>query len=224
MTRDQFALFIRETGYRTDADKKGEAWIFNKDGKWKETSGHNWENPGYSQTGPHPVAAVSWNDAKAFINWLSKKSDQTFALPTEAQWEYAARGGTTGMRLWGRDDENACSYANIADKGNNWNNAFPCSDGYEFTAPVGSFRSNPFGLYDMLGNLWEWCEDVYDKNGYSKHAGKNPVITSGGSSRVIRGGSWDIAPRGGRAALRGWYDPNLASSYIGFRLCAPRVR
>ncbi len=108
VTRDQFALFIRETGYRTDADKKGKAWIFNKDTDWtwKETSGHNWKNPGYSQSGTHPVTAVSWNDAKAFIKWLSKKSNQTFALPTEAQWEYAARGGTTGMRFWGRDDEN----------------------------------------------------------------------------------------------------------------------
>ncbi|NWH06575.1 SUMF1/EgtB/PvdO family nonheme iron enzyme [Desulfobacter latus] len=226
VTRDQFALFIRETGYRTDADKKGKAWIYNKetDWTWKEKSGHNWKNPGYSQSGTHPAATVSWNDAKAFIKWLSKKSDQTFALPTEAQWEYAARGGITDMRFWGREDKNACTYANIADKGSNWSNAFPCSDGYKFTAPTGSFRSNPFGLYDMLGNLWEWCEDVYDKKAYSKHAGKNPVITSGASSRVLRGGGWGNDPRVVRAANRYWGVPGSAFSSVGFRVCAPRVR
>jgi formylglycine-generating enzyme required for sulfatase activity len=225
VNRGQFAQFIRETGYRTDADKKGTAWINNKDTdwKWKEMSGYNWEKAGYYQEDTHPAVCVSWNDAKAFIKWLSVKTDQNFALPTEAQWEYAARGGTDFMRFWGPNDSEACKYANVADK-ENWNPSFPCNDGYKFTAPVDTFRANPFGLYDMLGNVWEWCEDIYDKNAYSKHSRNNPLITSGGSSRVIRGGSWSNDPWSVRAANRSGGTADSRSNGLGFRLCLSRVR
>jgi len=226
VTRGQFRHFIKETGYRTDADKKGKAYILNKetDWKYKEMPGYNWEKTGYSQDDSHPVACVSWNDARAFIKWLSKKTGQNFSLPSEAQWEYAARGGTDFMRFWGTNDADACKYANVADKGSNWNLSFPCSDGYEFTSPVGNYKPNPFGLNDMLGNVWEWCEDVYDKNAYSKHDRNNPVVTSGGSSRVYRGGSWRNTPRNVRAAHRSRVPAVNRHSYLGFRLCLSRVR
>jgi len=225
VTKGQFRQFINQTGYKTDADKKGKAYISNKetDWKWKELPGYNWEKTGYSQDDAHPVVCVSWNDAKEFIKWLSTKTGQNFALPTEAQWAYAARGGTDFMRFWGTNVAEACKYANVADK-DNWNSSFPCSDGYQYTSPVGTFRVNPFGLYDMLGNVWEWCEDVYDKNAYSKHDRNNPVITSGGDSRVIRGGSWNSGPRDVRAANRVRDSADIRFSYIGFRLCLSRVR
>jgi formylglycine-generating enzyme required for sulfatase activity len=221
VTRGQFRKFVRDTGHRTDADKKGKAWIFNKDTswKWKEMPGYNWEKTGYSQNDDHPVACVSWNDAKAFIQWLNSKTGDRFALPSEAQWEYGARAGTDYMRFWGTNDSDACTYANAAGKGGkiNWSKPFPCNDGYDFTSPAGAYRPNPFGLYDMLGNVWEWCEDVYEKNAYSKHPRNNPLVTSGGSNRVDRGGSWFNNPRSLRCAYR--VDrAGDTGSYLGFRL------
>ncbi len=202
VTLGQFRKFVKARRYKTDAEKKGNAWILNKSTgwQWKETAGHNWMDPGFNQTDTHPVVTVSWNDAKAFAGWLSQRSGRTITLPTEAQWEYAARAGTTSMRFWG--DNNACLYVNAADQtafpgdsGQKWSKRFECNDDYFFTAPVGSFRPNAFGLYDMLGNVWEWCEDVYDKNAYDKHLRNNPVITSGSSRRVDRGGSWGPLPQ-----------------------------
>ena len=226
VTRGQFRRFIQQTGYKTDADKKGTAWISNKETewKWKEMPGYNWEKTGYSQTDSHPVSCVSWNDAKAFAGWLSRKTGKKFALPAEAQWEYAARAGTNTMRFWGDTDSDACKYANAADKGSGWNNSFPCNDAYRFTAPAGTFKANPFDLYDMLGNVWEWCEDVYDVNGYSKHSRNNPLVTSGGSSRVLRGGSWLYNPRYVRAAFRSRDSADFRNDNLGFRLCLSRVR
>ncbi|SDU57107.1 SUMF1/EgtB/PvdO family nonheme iron enzyme [Desulfobacula phenolica] len=220
VTRGQFKQFVKETGYRTDADKKGKAWIKNKHTNWiwKEEIGYNWKKPGFSQTDIHPVVCVSWNDAKVFINWLNQKSEQKFSLPTEAQWEYAARGGTKSMRFWGDSDSQACNYANVADKGSGWDPSFACSDGYQFTAPVGTYLPNPFGLFDMLGNAWEWCEDVYDKNAYSKHDHNNPFITSGSAFRVDRGGSWDYLPKFLRAAYRRRDLTDYRDSFLGFRL------
>ncbi len=232
VTRGQFRQFVTADGYRTDADKKGKAWIFNKstEWKWKEVEGHNWQNTGYDQTDAHPVATVSWNDAKAFAKWLSRRSGQTFGLPTEAQWEYAARAGTTSMRFWGNDDGSACAYANVADKtafpgdpGRKWNTRFECNDGFFFTAPVGSFKPNPYGLYDMLGNVWEWCEDGYDSNAYTRHSTKNPVITSG-TLRVFRGGGWSYDPGRVRAARRSGVSADSRGASLGFRLCLPQVR
>ena len=114
------------------------------------------------------------------LNGFPRNARKTIQLPTEAQWEYAARGGVEAMRFWGADESDACQYANAADKGSNWKTSFPCSDGYEFTAPVGNYKPNPLGLYDMLGNVWEWCADWYGN--YSSSPEKNrrdlPVVVS----------------------------------------------
>ncbi len=250
VTRGQFRKFIEETGYRTDADKEGKVWMKNKDtkGKWKAMPGYNWEKTGFSQNDLHPVACVSWNDAQNFIKWLNNKTGFTFALPSEAQWEYAARAGTSTIRFWGTNDSDACTYANVADKGSGWRSLFPCNDGYKFTAPVGKFKPNAFGLYDMLGNLWEWCGDVYDSDAYSKHSRKNPLVTSTGNSRVLnqihpliareykhletstvnprvlRGGSWIHYPVMMRAANRHGYPARHRGVALGFRLSRPLVR
>jgi formylglycine-generating enzyme len=176
-----------------------------------------------------PAVYVSWDDAKAFAKWLSEKSGQHFSLPTEAQWEYAARAGTKTERYWGDNPDEACKYANVYDEAGkkkfnfDWT-VHKCNDGYAATAPVGSFKPNNFGLYDMLGNVWEWCEDVYDSDAYKKHERNNPVITSGSTVRVIRGGSWDDHPRNVRAAFRDRNEPDDRSCYVGFRLCLSQVR
>jgi formylglycine-generating enzyme len=169
-----------------------------------------------------PAVYVSWNDAKAFAKWLSRKSGKKFSLPTEAQWEYAARAGTKTERFWGDDPDDACKYANVRDQTIknkwDWSNIHNCNDGYALTAPVGSFKPNNFGLYDMLGNVWEWCEDVYDGKAYKKHERNDPLITSGGVGRVLRGGSWIHDGRGCRSAYRIWGHPADRYRTLGFRL------
>ena len=160
----------------------------------------------------YPVVGVSWDNAKAFAQWMSGKTGKTFRLPSEAQWEYASRGGKTTARFWGNNPADACRYANVDD------GSHKCSDGYKYTSPVGSFQPNPFGLFDMLGNVREWVEDVYIADIYGRPDKKNPMYTGGGSNRVIRGGSWSDVPDHVRCALRGNTVPADRRYYIGFRL------
>lgn len=172
-----------------------------------------------------PVVYVSWDDAKAFAKWLTRQNNgkYKFRLPTEAEWEYAARAGTQTARFWGDDPDDACRYANVHDLTSkrinkfNWKN-HNCDDGYTVTAPVGSFQLNGFGLYDMIGNVWEWCEDIYSKNAYSNHSRNNPKNTRGGSLRVLRGGSWFISAGYCRSANRRYFAPGYRYGYLGFRL------
>ena len=172
-----------------------------------------------------PVINVSWEDAVAFAKWLSAKSTKTFRLPTEAEWEYACRAGTTTARFWGEGESLACRYANVNDltskKVNkfSWAN-FSCDDGYVVTAPVGSFRANGFGLHDMLGNVWEWCSDWYDKDYYKNSLIRNPQGASSSSLRVIRGGCWGSNPWGVRSAIRYRDSPGIRDYDLGFRLVA----
>lgn len=227
VTRGQFSRFITATKYKTDAEKEGSSWGY-KDGSWDDVKGYSWKNSGFEQNDSHPVISVSWNDAKAMAKWMSKNSKYTFKLPTEAEWEYACRAGTQTSRFWGDDPDQACKYANVADKSakkqfSDWS-IHNCTDGYVFTAPVGKFLDNPFQLSDMLGNVWEWCEDAYSNDAYKKHRSKNPVISSGnsGAGRVIRGGGWDINPRSLRSANRNNYSPGYRYYHIGFRLLRTR--
>ena len=155
-----------------------------------------------------PAVYVSQNDAKVFAKWLSEqnKGRYRFRLPTEAEWEYACRAQTRMARYWGADPDKACEYGNVADltakrEWSYWevNN---CDDGYVVTAPVASFKPNAFGLYDMLGNVFEWSEDTYSQDAYRNHQRNNPIFTGGGSYGVIRGGCWYSWPAGVRCAGR----------------------
>ena len=177
-----------------------------------------------------PAVYVSFKSAKKFIKWLNKKTSQKFALPTEAQWEYACRAGTKTICFWGNNEKDACQYANVYDRkakskfNFKWKH-HSCTDGYAGSAPVGSFQPNNFGLYDMLGNVWEWCEDIYDENAYSKHTtANNPLITSGSEERVVRGGGWGDYYAFIRSASRLRGTPNDTYYDIGFRLCSARIR
>jgi formylglycine-generating enzyme required for sulfatase activity len=173
-----------------------------------------------------PVVYMSWHDAKAFAKWLNEQNHKRyhFRLPTEAEWEYACRAETTTAQYWGDDPNKACEYANVGDltaerEWSYWevNN---CEDGYEVTAPVGSFTPNAFGLYDMLGNVFEWNEDIYGKDAYRNHQRNNPVFTGDGSYRVIRGGCWYSWPAGVRCAGRSDHPPDGRDRdyFLGFRL------
>ncbi len=178
-----------------------------------------------------PVINVSWQDAKDYAAWLSEKTSKQFRLPTEAEWEYAARAGTVTPRPWKGGLETACDYANVLDSKNvdalkraghsiTWAN-FPCEDPYAFTAPVGDFKPNAFGLHDMLGNVWEWVEDcAHDNYEGAPIDGAAWEVAQGGECgpRVIRGGSWLSGPVYLRSALRYWNDPGDRSTDLGFRL------
>ncbi len=171
-----------------------------------------------------PVVYTSWEDARGFAVWLSSKyQDRTFRLPTEAEWEKGCRAGTDTPRFWGWDSDEACHYANVHDRGAEKENHFgwpphDCDDGFVVTAPVGSLAPNPAGLYDMLGNVWEWTEDVFRADGYKNHRRENPVITDGGTTRVRRGGCWNNEDGGIRCGNRSDREANRQNNRDGFRL------
>ncbi len=172
-----------------------------------------------------PVVRVSWEAANRFARWLTAGSDgrRRFRLPTEAEWEYACRAGTSTSRFWGEDLSRACRYANVYDAAGSKAFGFPwphhpCDDGRPATAPVGRFAPNPFGLADMLGNVWEWCVDVYSPGAYRRHRRVDPVFSGPGVSRVARGGGWSDEPVHVRATHRDGYWAAFEGPYLGFRL------
>ena len=160
--------------------------------------------------GRRPVINVSWNDARAFAKWLSRKTGCTFRLPTEAEWEYACRSGGKKVKYATSTGDLSHDLANYYSRGG--------KDRWEYTSPVGSFPSNPLGLYDMSGNVWEWCEDVYDESYYSRSPRNNPQGPSSGGYRVLRGGSWYDLARNMRCANRYWDWPDYHNYSDGFRL------
>jgi formylglycine-generating enzyme required for sulfatase activity len=221
VTVAQFRRFVEETEYRTDADKDPRCVA---SVPWQEMFGSrpakpSWRNPGFDQADDHPVVMVSWRDAMALCQWLSSKEGQAYRLPTEAEWEYACRAGTA-TRYWsGENDWTLCSAANVCGRTYPFDAAsVSWDDGYAFTSPSGSFASNAFGLFDMHGNVWEWCSDWYDREYYRKSPGKDPQGPSSGDCRVIRGGSFGSFPVCARSANRGSYDPHVAMPENGFRV------
>lgn len=170
-----------------------------------------------------PVVNVSWFDAEAFTKWMSQMTGIKYRLPTEAEWEYAARGGTKTSRFWGDNPNDACAYANVADKSAKTyfldiNEIHDCDDGYKSASPVGRFKTNGFGLYDMLGNVWEWVLDWYEEDYYTKSPRKNPKGPHTGETKVIRGGSWFNEPTFVRLSIRDAVDPSVKDFNIGFRI------
>ena len=164
---------------------------------------------GFEQTDEHPVVNVSWNDAVAFCKWLNRKEGKTYRLPTEAEWEYACRAGTTTRYYSGDDPETLAKVGNVADaalkaKFPDWQYTIKANDGYVFTAPVGKFTPNAFGLYDMHGNAWQWCTDWYGAEYYARSPIDDPTGPDSGAVHVLRGGSWFVRPFFSRSATRYW--------------------
>lgn len=226
VTVDQFAAFVKDSGYKTDAEKIGHAFAIEiKDGRLTEdvVFDCSWRNPGFEQKGDHPVVEVSWNDATAFCDWLSKKSGKTVGLPTEAQWEYACRAGTKTVYPWGDNPNDGKGWANCADQSLKQKllnmpekTCFSWDDGIVFTSPVGSFKPNAFGLYDMVGNVWQWCQDRNAVD-YDKGPATDPTGAATGVYRILRGGSWAESPWYCRSAFRNCYRSESGYFDFGFR-------
>jgi formylglycine-generating enzyme required for sulfatase activity len=233
ITRGQFAAFVKATGHvmtggcytpgslddlLSDLDPKA-----------------SWLNPGFQQTDEHPVVCVSWNDAQAFAKWLSDKSGQQYRLASEPEWEVAARGGTVTAFFWGRLAEQGCDYhnggdLNLGEKWPKWaertegarqsgepNSVLvQCNDGHAFTSKAKSFRPNPFGLFDMTGNVWEWVMNCGDVQGSIPNDPKAAAPAC--ERRRTRGGSWDDWPVDLRSAVRKRLEPSFRRNDTGFRL------
>ena len=228
VTVGQFRNFVEATGYRTDAEKnvgKSGCYSFGSDGKWDWRSGRYWANPGFTQGDDQPVVCLSWNDAREYARWLSGRTGQEYRLPSEAEWEYAARAETRGSRPWGEDPDQACRYANVADRtaqsevpgGSGWT-IHNCRDGHAYTAPVGRFDASGFGLHDMIGNVLEWTQDCY-QDSYAGAPSDGSARESGDCGRrVLRGGSWLYTPQIARSAYRFRFEAANRYDYSGLRL------
>jgi formylglycine-generating enzyme len=231
VTVGQFREFVNGTGYETEAERDEQGGKgYNAGTKQREEGKRfSWRNTGWTQSDEHPVVNVSWNDATKFCEWLSAKEGRSYRLPTEAEWEYACRGGTQ-THFWAGDSAGAMKGAgNMQDRqieekypsaDLRRNPRFPFDDGEPFTARVGQYRSNAFGLADMLGNAAEWCADDYDSAVYRRRTGTSidPLNSADGPSRVFRGGGWFSQVGECRSASRSANVPWYPGFILGFRL------
>jgi formylglycine-generating enzyme required for sulfatase activity len=229
VTRRQFGAFVKDTGYQTEPEKDGQGgWGYEEDARKIEgrKTNYTWKSIGFVQTDEHPVVNVTWNDANAFCNWLAQRTRKVVRLPTEAEWEYACRAGSATRFYSGDDAEMLIKVGNLADgtakkKFPDWDSTIAQEDGYVFTSPVGKFRANRFGLHDMHGNAWEWCQDWYGP--YGGLSGKDPVradsIKDQKNYRVMRGGGFGKrTPRAVSAARRVGGAPSSRDLDLGFRI------
>ena len=215
VTRGQFQQFVKDSAYKTDAETGDKPWGWGWDPEkgFDVNEKYSWRNAGFQQTDEHPVVNVSWNDAVAFCKWLSRKKGKTYRLPTEAEWEYACRAGTTTRYYTGDDPKTLAKAANVADA-----TAKAKSPNRKFTMPVGQFKPNAFGLYDMHGNAWQWCADRYADDYYGKSPADDPTGPDVGDARVHRGGSWGDSPVVARSAVRVRTPPDFRIYFTGFRV------
>ena len=235
VTVGQFRQFVQASGYVPESVRDGSgAYGFNPRYDPSRTQRgdlfegrdprYSWQNPGFAQTDAHPVVNVTWNDAVAMARWLSEREGVTYRLPTEAEWEYAARAGSRTRYPGGDDPQVLLRSANTFDSETalrwpRWRDqAGHGSDGHAFTAPVGSYAPNAFGLYDMIGNVWEWCADWYGEDYYRRSPTDDPAGPASGKVRVRRGGSWHTWPLYARVAFRNWNTPETRYVLLGFRL------
>ncbi len=209
VTVAEFGRFVDETGYSAGSSCR----------TYDSGADRDWRNPGFRQSGRHPVACVSWNDAQAYAAWLSRKTGEEYRLPSESQWEYAARAGTSAARPWGEGESGQCRHANGADESAKenypWVRVASCRDGHERTAPVGSFGANGWGLHDMLGNVWEWTEDCWNDSYAGAPSDGSAWEFGNCARRVLRGGSWTTILR---AADRVWSTAGFRNFRYGFRV------
>ena len=197
VTVGEFREFVNITGYKTEAETTGGCFLSKKAGVKRKEGEVTWRTPGFFQTEKDPVVCVSWNDALGYIEWKGRKDQKKYRLPTEAEWEYAARGGERGERWSGTNLESELGeYAWFA------------SNSLGKTHPVGEKRPNQAGLYDMTGNVWQWVRDGRE----------NPKGPPGGRFKVSRGGDWDNIPDNIQATVRWGVLNGEGDNRIGFRL------
>ena len=211
VTREEFEAFVTDSGYKTD----GGCYVWTGS-TWNNDSAKSWSSPGFTQTGEHPVVCVNWNDAKAYVAWLAKKSGKEYRLLSEAEREYAARAGTETPFWWG---------SSITPEQANYDGGVePYKGGgrkgeyRQKTLPVKSFKPNAWGLYQVHGNVWDWVEDCWNAN-YDSAPKDSQTRTAGDCKyRVLRGGAWYNYASGLRAASRHLDAPATHKSGIGFRV------
>ena len=231
VTKSQFAAFIQETAYRTDADnnaggtKACYAYKGGSDFGWQ--AGTGWNYPGFKQADNEPVVCVSANDVVAYIRWLNSKTGKKYRLPSEAEWEYAARAGSTNSPWhFGSNEAGLCVYANVIDRESakvfQESKFADCADGATFTAAVGSYQPNGFGLYDMHGNVWEWTADCWNENYEGAPLDGSAWRSGDCEKQVLRGGSWIYNPRQLRVTYRNGGKMVFRGSSHGFRLARDR--
>jgi len=253
VTVGQFRRFAEATGYRSTVPNSGGAMVHVPDErpgvlKFEQVAEADWKNPGFDQADTHPVVAVSWRDASAFCDWISKQEGRIYRLPTESEWEYACRAGTQTAYSTGSDPAEVVRVGNLADAA--FAEVYPDAtarqrildvakrhrDGFLFTAPVANFDANRWGLHDMHGNVWEWTADIYLEKEYQRRlkeeavkeqdrkvvidptGPKNTDAQAIGDWRVVRGGSWMLGPIGARSSIRAYWDAEGGANYIGFRV------
>lgn len=174
--------------------------------------------------GRRPVIYVNWYEVQQYLEWLRRQTGRAYRLPSEAEWEYAARAGSTTSRWWGESPADACLHANVADRSGNaayrghWESVHPCDDGEPHTAPVGRYRANAFGLHDMLGNVEEWLADCWNESYAGAPADGSPWLEGDCGDRVARGGSWDSWLFSLRSGYRDRNRPGHRNMAFGFRV------
>lgn len=235
VTVGQFRAFLQRSGHVPESVADGTGgygWRADYDPATSERGDafegrlprYSWHDPGFAQTDDHPVTNVTWNDAVALARWLSQLEGRTYRLPTEAEWEYACRAGTTTRYQHGDDPAGLPRSGNTFDAATAalwpaWRDrATPGHDGHTFTAPVGSFEPNAFGLHDLHGNVWEWVSDWYDEDGYARSPQDDPTGPPDGNVKVRRGGSWHTWPLYARCAFRNWNSVQTRYPLVGIRL------
>ncbi len=206
-TVGQFRTFVQATGFKTDAEKDPKGGWAIASGQLRQVPGVSWQRPPLPQNDDHPVVFASWNDASEFCGWLSKKEGTSCRLPTEAEWEYACRAGSTTRYHFGDQEAGLPDYGWWGGNSGGWTHA------------VGGKPANAFGLRDMHGNVWEWCSDWYSPGYYSQSSSESPTGPASGHERVFRGGGMSYFPEAFfRCAFRGSRGPNFATIDLGFRV------
>jgi formylglycine-generating enzyme required for sulfatase activity len=226
VTVGQFRQFADASGYKTQAESDGEGgWGYDAaSGKCVgRRPQFTWRDPGFAQSDEHPVVNVSWNDAVAFCNWLSRKEGKRYRLPSEAEWEYACRAGTSARYFHGNDPNLLQRYAHLINTGNEkfahiQHQVHALKAGESLTAKVGSRQPNAWGLYDTLGNVWEWTNDWQSDDYYATSPAVDPPGPGSGDVRIRRGGAWNSFPMYARCAFRNLDYPDTRCVNIGFRV------
>lgn len=227
ITVAQFREFVKASGYQPDSVKLGGASVYDEaTGAMRDDGSATWQDDyvGKQADGRLPVVNISWNDAKAYADWLSQRTGKAYRLPSEAEFEYALRGGTTTRYWWGNGSptgkvENLTGSNDRSPGGRRWSNAFAgYRDGFWGPSPVMSFSANPFGLYDMGGNVSEWVQDCWHDSYLRAPRDGTAWVNPGCGSRVVRGGSWGSSPDQVRSAYRQGADASVRSGRVGFRV------
>jgi len=223
VTVAQFAAFIDATNY----EPVGKCMEFSKPGGFVISDEFSWDKPGFPQTANEPVGCVSYYDAEAYAAWLASVTGENYRLPTEAEWEYAARAGSTGPYFWGNQETLACDYANVRSSGADTiskrqikadANGFPCDDGYTHTSPVASFKPNALGMHDVQGNVWEWVSDCNHKTYEGAPNDGSAWTEENCQFGVIRGGSYLNLVERSSVTVRAGRPRSGAASNMGFRV------